>query len=148
MNGIDTLTDDPLAQSMYEIPTQSLQTNYHTEDKFTKNDELRKQEEYLQYLQNKQKIIEMENHLNSTFSHPSSSKAPIEYDLRQGQKVPTKSGITTSTIGGSSKVINSSVTTGVKKEITPTNTANPAKTKVDASKVSRMLAGQPAPTKK
>jgi hypothetical protein len=65
---IETISNDPMNQSMYEMPTQALQTQYNTEDKFSKNEELRKQQEYMQYLQNKQKIMEMENQLNSSYS--------------------------------------------------------------------------------
>jgi hypothetical protein len=58
-NYLETEPTDPLNQSMYEMPSQGFPATQ--EDAFGKHDELRKQGEYLQFLKNKQQIIEMEN---------------------------------------------------------------------------------------
>ena len=57
----------------------------------------------------------MENQLNQSYSHPN-KVGPIE----SASKAQPKSGLTSAT-QATSKVINSSVTTGVKKEVPPAN---------------------------
>ena len=130
IGGIDLGSNelDSMNQSMYEMPSKSLDAG--------KQNEIEKQEEYMKYLVNKQKIMEMEKQLNSTYSHPTTGPIEMVNDTSSNKQYATAKQSTTKagiqTIGtkhGSSL--------GVKKEAG-------MKPKVEASRAAnRMLTGQP-----
>lgn len=61
---IETEPNPMLSQSVIE----DIRT-VEDDDQYSKQSSIKKQEEYLKYLQNKQKIKEMESQLNKTYSH-------------------------------------------------------------------------------
>lgn len=107
------------------------------DDQFSKANSLKNQEEYIQYLKNQQKIREMEDQMNRTFSHNLSPSELLE--VRQPYQntpgVPKKTSPSGSAAGLAvgTKVINeSNALAATKGKTMTTHSTNPTNSKQES----------------
>ena len=107
------------------------------DDQFSKANSLKNQEEYIQYLKNQQKIREMEDQMNRTFSHNLSPSELLE--VRQPYQntpgVPKKTSASGSAAGlvVGTKVINeSNALAATKGKTMTTHSTNPTNSKQES----------------